>query len=289
LYIYRSPAGRRAVVEWCDRELERQVPAAERCTIDSPLGSTHLTTLGRGPRHVLFLPGTNMSAATSIPLLRTLARNGRVTVADEPGQPGLSAGHRPDADLVNRYGAWVDHLVTVVGDTTIVLAGESRGAAVALCATPEDRIGGLVLVSPAGLVGARVPPAVLRASVPWLVRPTVSRSARLLTTMYGSSTVVEHDRLSEWMTVVACHVRTSFAPQPLPNVVVPPWRQVPQQVLLGEHDRYFPPRQVAPAATALLHIEPTVVCGGGHLLSHTNPGAIGAAALALARCGGEPR
>lgn len=281
MYIYRSAAGRRDVAEWCERELESRLPAATRCTIDSPLGPTHLTTLGSGPFRVLFLPGTNMNAATSIPLIEALARHGRVTVADEPGQPGLSAGHRPDGDLVGCYERWVDHLVDSTDERPVVLVGESRGAAVALCASPVTAIGGLVLVSPAGLVAARVTPSVLRSALPWLLRPTPARSGRMLTTMYADTTAADHPRLTAWMTLVGRHVRTSLAPAPLPNAIFPGWRDVPGRVLVGQADRFFPPRSIEPAVTGLLGAETTAVDRGGHLLSHTRPDSIVDAVLSI--------
>lgn len=279
--IYRSNAGRTAVDAWCAGELDRRLPSAYRRVVDSPLGPTHLTTLGTGPQDMLLLPGTNMNAATSIPVIRALAGSCRVTVPDLPGQPGLSAGDRPGLDLVGGYRAWLDQVLAAVGDGPVLLAGESRGAAVALCASPGPGIGGLLLTAPAGFVDARFSPGMLRASLPWLLRPTPARSARMLATMYGEKVVADHDRLVEWMTLAARHTRSSLSPSPLPDGVVAGWRETPCQVLVGEHDRLFAPRRVQPAVTGLLRAATTVVPGGGHLLSHTDPEAIADAASTL--------
>lgn len=281
--IYRSDAGRDAVRAWCTGQLQRRLPSAHRRVVDSPLGPTHLMTSGIGPRDVLLLPGTNMNAATSVPLIRALAGSGRVTVADLPGQPGLSAGDRPQADLIGRYRAWLDHVLALVsGERTALLVGESRGAAVALCASPRRRVAGLLLAAPAGLIDARVTPAVLRASLPWLLRPTATTSARMLTMMYGEQTVADHDQLTEWMTLVARHAHSSLSPSPLPNPIVTEWRSTPCQVLVGDHDRFFSPRRVQPAAAGLLRAATTVLPDGGHLLSHTSPKAIAEAVSNLA-------
>lgn len=280
--IYRTDSGRTAVRAWCADQLERRLPSASRRIVDSPLGPTHLTSAGTGPQDLVLLPGTNMNAATSIPLVRALAGTCRVTVADLPGQPGLSAGRRPRVDLVEGYRSWVDHVVATVGGAgPVLLAGESRGAAVALCASPGPRVGGLLLAAPAGFVDARVSPAILRASLPWLLWPTPARSARMLSAMYGDAVVADHDRLVDWMTLVARHTRSSLSPSPLPDRVVLGWRGTPCRLLVGAHDRFFAPRRVRPAATGLLQATTTVVPGGGHLLSHTDPDAVAGAASAV--------
>ena len=276
--IYRSKAGRAAVGTWCADELDRRLPSADRRLVDSPLGPTHLTTAGPGPQELVLLPGTNMNAATSIPVIRALAGRFRVTVPDLPGQPGLSTGERPRADLVGVYRDWLDHVLATVSDGPVLLVGESRGTAVALCATPRSQVAGLVLAAPAGLTDARLSPGMLWASLPWLAQPTPARSARMLAVMYGDGVVADHDYLVEWMTLAALHTRSSLAPPPLPDPVITRWRTTPCQVLVGEHDRFFTPRRVQPPAAGLLHASTTIIPRGGHLLSHTNPHAIADAA-----------
>ena len=276
--IYRSETGRAAVGAWCADELDRRLPSAHRRVVDSPLGPTHLTTSGAGRQDLVLLPGTNMNAATSVPVIRALAGRFRVTVPDLPGQPGLSTGERPRADLVGVYRDWLDHVLATVSEGPVLLVGESLGTAVALCATPHSQVAGLVLAGPAGLTDARISPGTLWASLPWLLRPTPARSARMLAAMYGDGVVADHDHLVEWMTLAARHTRSSLAPPPLPAPVITRWRAAPCRVLVGEHDRLFTPRRVQPPAAGLLHASTTIIPRGGHLLSHTNPHAVADAA-----------
>lgn len=272
--IYRSEHGRQVLQDRCRAEIERRLPSARRRTIGSPLGATHLTDCGdRGPRVVL-VPGTNFCAATSVPLVDALAGVCRVTVVDVPGQPGLSSGVRPVGDLVGRFRGWLDAVLAGVGDGPVVLVGESRGAALSLCASPGPRISGLVLAAPAGLVGARVTPAVAGASLPWLLRPTPARSARVLACLTGGARVPDHDLLADWLTLVARHARSSLAPAPLPTAVLTQWRDTPVSVVLGERDTFFPHRRMTVPARRLLDATTVVVPRGGHALSHTDPAAI---------------
>ena len=132
--LYRSPAGHEAIRSWCASRLDGRAFPHERRTVPTVLGETSLVTAGDGPATVLYLPGTNFNAASSLLLVDALAGRVRVVVADLPGQPGLSAGRRPPDRLA--YGAWVDELVASLAADRLVLAGHSLGAAAALTADP---------------------------------------------------------------------------------------------------------------------------------------------------------
>ncbi len=271
--IYRSETGRRTVQQWCGAELDRALPSGDRRQVRTSLGPTHLTTTGTGPQVVL-LPGTNFGAATSLPLIARLAASFRVTTVDPPGQPGLSSGTRVKDDPVTRHRRWLGEVLDAVGPTPVLLIGESRGAAVALCAEPGPRVGGLALVVPAGLVAARLDAGILAASIPWLWRPTTARADRLLSTMDGGARVVDRRRLVEWLAMVPRYARSALAPAPLPHQVLTAWQDTPCRVIAGEHDRFYRPRRLTAPARRLLHAETTIVGGAGHLLTHTVPEAV---------------
>lgn len=270
--IYRSESGRRLVQEWCRRELTGALPSAQRRVVETSLGPTHLTSVGSGAPVVL-LPGTNFGAATSLPLISALGTSFQVTVVDLPGQPGLSSGVRPNDDLVAQHRQWLAQVFTEVrrAGRPLLVIGESLGAAIALCAEPGPHIGGLVLVVPAGLIGARVDLMTLAATLPWLMRPTPGRAARLIETMSGGATLLDRDRLVEWMTMVPKHARSSLAPAPLPNGVLTAWRSTPCRILAGGEDRFYAPRRLVEPARRTLHASTTVVADAGHLLTHTAP------------------
>ncbi|WP_060577203.1 alpha/beta fold hydrolase [Pseudonocardia sp. EC080610-09] len=253
--------------------LDRHLPLADRRIVGTSLGPTHLTSVGEGPR-VLLVPGTNFSAASSIGLVTALAGTHRVTVADLPGQPGLSSAERCGDDLVRRHRCWFAEVHAHLAEEPMIVVGESLGAAVVLCADPDPRIAGLVLVVPAGLVAARVDPGVLAAATGWTLRRTERWSDRLLHTMDGGATVPDRARLIEWMTLVARHARTSLAPVPLPASVLTRWRSTPCRVLAGPGDRFFPAGRLVVPARRMRDAETIRVDGTGHLLTHTAPRAV---------------
>ena len=170
--LYRSPArcrsGARLVLRWPG---ELEVPHATH-EVDTSCGQTHVLSAGTGDGICIYLPGTNFNAASSTVVLSALASRCRVYAADLPGQPGLSTAKRPDPELPG-YAAWVSDLIAWIRRRheggRIVLAGHSRGAAVALSAAP-DRVDGLALLAPAGLTAVRPTIAMLRSTLPWLVR-----------------------------------------------------------------------------------------------------------------------
>ena len=275
---YRSPAGREAIRSWCTARLEEWAVPHERRTVPTELGESSLVTAGAGPATLLYLPGTNFNAASSLALVGALAAQVRVVVADLPGQPGLSAGRRPPDRLA--YGAWISEIATAVAADRLVLAGHSLGAAAALTADPAG-VHGLLLLDPAGVIRLRVRPGTLAATLPWLLRPTPARSGRLLGEMHarGRRPSPEH---VEWMTLVARHVRTSLAPSPLPQAVLDRWRDTPRAILCGDQDCFLPVSPLAAAARTKLGIEVDVVADAGHLTPEDQPTRVAEAVGVLA-------
>ncbi|MCX2927032.1 alpha/beta fold hydrolase [Streptomyces sp. NEAU-W12] len=265
--IYRSTAGRELIRRWCLARLDAWPVPHERRTVTAEGTRTHLVLAGSGATTVVFVPGTNFNAATSLPQATALVEAGhRVLLTDVPGQPGLSSGARgPSGGRLAWYGAWLGEVIEQVASGPVAVMGHSFGAAVALsCDSP--RVDRLVLVSPGGLTRLRVTPGVLAASVPWFLRPAPARSARLLRTMLAPGRG-PREELVDWMTLVALHSRSSGAP----GAAVLPARPVPRLVVSGEHDVFLPPRRLGPAVRTALGTDLHVVPGAGHLVVEECP------------------
>lgn len=272
---YRSPERAERVRRWC-RDALATWPAPHRTDeLDTSLGRTHVVSLGAGDAVCLYLPGTNFNAATSTVGLEALATLFRVHAADLPGQPGLSAADRPTGE-VTAYARWLAELVSCVRAANpgapLVVAGHSRGAAVALSADP-DAVEGVALLSPAGLVGVRPTPQMMRATVPWLLRRDEAGAGRLLRYMSGPGHRPA-PALVEWMAVVAQTCRTTGAPEPYPDDVVRAWRDRNVRVVVGAHDVFFPVDRLRAASRSRLGTELDVVPDAGHLLVDEEPGRV---------------
>lgn len=228
---------------------------------------THVLLAGDGATTVVFVPGTNFNAAASLPLATALVAAGhRVLLVDVPGQPGLSSGERALSDgRLSWYGAWLNEVIERISSEPVAVMGHSFGAAIAL-STDSPRISRLVLVSPGGLTGLRLTPAVLAASAAWFLRPAPTHSARLLRTMLAPGHQPRED-LVAWMTLVARHSRSSGAP----GAAVLPTRTIPRLVVTGEHDVFLPPRRLVTAVRSTLGAELGVVSEAGHLVVEERP------------------
>jgi pimeloyl-ACP methyl ester carboxylesterase len=269
---YRSQAGAEHVQAWCRAALATWVVPHQAHVVDTSLGMTHVVSLGAGDHVCVYLPGTNFNAASSTTVLGALAGKFRVYAADLPGQPGLSAANRPDEER-SGYAGWVTELIDWVarrgGGARILIAGHSRGAAVALSANP-DTVYGLALFSPAGLIAVRPTLTMLRSTVPWLVRRDTVDARRLLDYMSGPGRAPAA-HLVEWMTIVAGACRTTGAPGPLPDTDLVRWKGRNVRVVIGGHDVFFPIAKLHEACRAKLNLEPLVVPSAGHLLVDEEP------------------
>ncbi|MFC7330152.1 alpha/beta fold hydrolase [Marinactinospora rubrisoli] len=271
--IYRSPAGRHAVRAWCRQALAAW-PELRARTLESPrLGHTAVFHAPGGPgTPVLILPGTNFNAATTVPVARVLAADRPVHLVDLPGQPGLSDDRRPGGDRTMAYGAWLEDVLPRLTDRPVLVLGHSLGAAVALAASPSPLAAGLLLLNPAGLTAAVLSPALMRVTVPWLLRPGEHPSARLVAFMSGTSgNRADARSAARWLALVARHSRTGLAPGPLPAPVVARWSGTPVRVATGAHDRFYPPARLTGPARRLLGRTVHTFPDAGHLALHEEP------------------
>ncbi|WP_205215209.1 alpha/beta fold hydrolase [Amycolatopsis albispora] len=228
---------------------------------------THLVVAGGGESTVVVLPGTNFSAGAYLPLAAELASRCRVVVADLPGQPGLSSGDRmPAAGRLAWYGRWLTDVVAQFAAGPVTVVGHSLGAAITLAAD-SGHVRHQVLVSPGGLVRLRITPAVLLASVAWLVRRSPGSSARLLRLMHSHHHHVPRPELVEWMTLVARHVRSSTDP----GHATIARHDVARTVAVGDADVFLPRHRLAPAAREALGARLEIVDSAGHLVVDEHP------------------
>ena len=261
---FRVGAG--AIREWCLKRLPR---SASRTEIDTSLGRTDVTGLGEG-HVVVVMPGTNFATATWVDLLTHIGQRHRVIGVDLPGQPGLSAPERPnDRDA---YGAWLREIVHTLELERPVVLGHSLAGRVALLAAAGDAsVGGLVLVDPAGLIRLHTGgPAMLATTMRWLVSKDDGSSRALLRRMSAPGSTIR-DELVPWLTLVARHVRSSFAPPKLPPATLGAVR-CPVSLVTGRRDPFLPANRLAQAIRGIAGpVTVNIVDVAGHLLADEAP------------------
>lgn len=276
--VYKNVNGRRTVRSWCAERIGAWDVDHVRHEVVTSAGLTSVLTAGPvagdGVRSVVLLPGTNMNAALCLPVAGMLAAERRTVVLDVPGQPGLSSDRRPARGRMTWYGSWLGEALEQTVPGPVVVVGHSLGGAIALaCDSPQ--IIGRVLLSTAGLTRLRVPAALMAATVPWLVRPSVPRASRLLRHMSAPGRLLPTE-LCEWMAMVARCCRSSLAPAPLPPALVDRRRPVPCVVATGHHDVFLPPHVLSPAVRRRLGTNLKVVDDAGHLILDEEPARVAA-------------
>ena len=209
------------------------------------------------------VPGTGSNAAVALPWLRALSTRWPTTVVDLPGQPGLSDPRRPRRARLAWYGRALDEILAGMDADGVVLVGNSLGAAVALAAG-SARIAARALISPAGFVRLSVDPELALASAVWLLRPTTAHTRRMLRLFVAPGEDPPETEV-EWMALMATCCRTTLAPPPLPAELLARRAERPCVVGVGAHDRFLPPRRLAPAVRRTMDVDLRVFAGAGHL------------------------
>jgi pimeloyl-ACP methyl ester carboxylesterase len=261
--VYRNARGHDAVRRWCSDAVAHADFPLTSTTVDTGAGRVALVSAGSGEQRVVVVPGTGFNAATALPWLRALSARWATTVVDLPGQAGLSDPHRPRRDRLAWYGRVLDEVLAVADLDRVVLVGNSLGAAVALAAD-SPRIVARALVSPAGFVRLTVDPALALASARWLVRPTAEHTRRMLRLFVAPGEDPPEPEVA-WMTLMAATCRSTLAPPALPAALLARRTDRPCVVGVGEHDRFLPPRRLAPAVRRTTGLPLSVFPGMGHL------------------------
>lgn len=249
--------------QWCSAALEQADFPLSSTTVDTSVGRVVLTSAGIGPPRVVMVPGTGFNAAVALPWLRALSLHWATTVVDLPGQPGLSDPRRPRRARLAWYGRALDEILAAMDADGVVLVGNSLGAAVVLAAN-SPRITARALVSPAGFIRLSVDPELALASTVWLLRPTAEHTRRMLRLYVAPGTEPPETEV-EWMTLMAACCRTTLAPPPLSAELLARRAERPCVVGVGEHDRFLPPRRLAPAVRRTMNLTVRVFSGVGHL------------------------
>lgn len=211
----------------------------------------------------MLVPGTGSNAAVALPWLRALSARWPTSVVDLPGQPGCSDPRRPRRARLAWYGRILDEILSATQMNGVVLVGNSLGAAVALAAS-SPRITARVLVSPAGFVRLSVDPKLALASAVWLLRPSTDHTRNMLRLFVGPSEDPPETDV-EWMTLMSSRCRTTLAPPPLSTKLLTDRAQRPCVIGVGEHDRFLPPRRLAPAVRRAMNLDLRILRGMGHL------------------------
>jgi pimeloyl-ACP methyl ester carboxylesterase len=262
--IFKSEAGREAILAFYPDILARWPQPVEQRQIPTSLGSTFVAACGdpTAPPLVL-LHGSSANVLMWTGDVQTYARHFRVYALDIPGEPGQSQAVRPEM-TGPAYADWLLELFQALEIRRACLAGISLGGWMALkfaTAHPE-RVQALALMCPAGIAAQKM--SFLYKSILFSLAGKKGKES-ILRMVYGGTSIpyelMDHIRL----------ISDQFLPR---KAVIPLFSnaelrrlEMPLVLYAGEQDTLLPSQKVVERLERLLpqakiHLLP----GVGHVL-----------------------
>lgn len=263
--IYRSPEGEGELAALYDEALARLGPGCGTRGLNTGLGETHVITAGPedGPPLVV-LQGGNFLNPLCLSWFMPLAETFRLYAPDIIGQPGRSAQTRPSA-RGDGHARWLADVLDGLGLGRVPFVGISYGAGVALrlAGLAPDRVGGAVLVSPAGIALGPVWPMLRDVALPMLAYRASPSRERLLRAARPILSEPEEVYVRQ-LGLVYRHVRLDRQlPRPATGEELAGYGG-PTLLFAAERDVFFPPEKILPRARDLIHNLETETLPGSH-------------------------
>lgn len=255
--IYKTPAGRAAVLALYDRELSRLELRVDSRFVNTRFGRTHLLVAGpEDAPPLVVVHGANGSALPMAQALGRLAEQQRCVFVDVPGEPNRSSETRL-LKSEESLGRWMEDVLAGLGLERVAMLGMSGGgyAVLKCCAVMPERLSRVVLMVPEGF--ARAPVLRFLGSVMWpLVRyrlsPTSANVRRFLAAMAAVPDAEVPDSAVEWMGVVMNHVESMVNLGPLFSAEELAGLRAPVLLVVGGRDVVFPGDRIARRARAVI-------------------------------------
>jgi pimeloyl-ACP methyl ester carboxylesterase len=262
--IYKSAAGQQAVMALYDSILARWPVPYEALTVPTRYGSTFIVASGdvSAPPLVL-LHGMSMNSAMWLHDVAELSREHRVLAVDIIGEPGKSAQNHPDWDGP-AYAEWFGDVLDGLGVEEATLLGASLGGWMALrfATHAPQRVRGLVLMAPSGVVAAEIRSLLRLVPLMMMGRWGIERMMRVL-----SAGRPVHPELVDIMALVAAHVRQSGGSPP-PIFTDEELRRLtmPVMSLIGGRETFHDAEKLTARLRALVpDLTATIVPEAGHI------------------------
>lgn len=247
--------------------------SGEERLVETPSGQTFVRISGDpGSPPLVLLPGARGTSLTWIPNISALSARYRTFALDTINDIGLSVRHKPMSSAEEMRVWLAEVLALLVPEGRFSLVGLSNGGWLAsqYALHYPERLRKLVLLAPSMTVLTVSPGLILRGLLTqlplpgmrrqlyyWLLQDSVRSGAA------GKASVDE--AVADWATAERC-----FSPLPLVMATVMSDQElqnfrVPCLVLVGEHEKIYPPGKVMQRLARLApQIQAEIIPGAGH-------------------------
>jgi pimeloyl-ACP methyl ester carboxylesterase len=294
---YTSSEGYTAMMRWYNAALARFSMQYTAHHVATRYGETHVIEAGEtNALPLVLLHGTNVNALTLKSQIIRLAPFYRIVAPDVPGFAGRSAPvrlpYRGDA-----YARWLLDVLDALDVSRALLVGASAGGFFALKAAAyiPERVAGLALVNPCGLVDARFPYSLFHhQAVASLVTRfgrhmvATQRTAQRLAQMSVAPTTTPDDESIAMTYLLLRYFRRHAPPRALPDDELSRVR-APVLLLLSDGEPFFD--NAALMERAAHHFEAysaTRIAQAGHDLCKDHPDTVSQHVLDFGRGIGWP-
>lgn len=255
--IYRSAAGRAAVLAMVERGIAELPLAVASRFVDTRFGATHVLVAGPAEAPpLLVIHGANGSADQMAAGMPWVARRRRCYFLDVPGEPNRSSEVRP-GKRGDGLARWVGDVMGALGLERAALLGMSGGAYAVLKAAGglPGRVTRAVLLVPEGLSEAR-PLAfawsVLAPLLRYRLRPGEANARRVMATLCGVAAEEVPARAVERFRGCLDHVRAIADRGPMFTAEDLAGFTAPVLLVAAGRDVVFPGEPAVARARALL-------------------------------------
>lgn len=265
--IYKTVAGRQAILNAYDHALATYWPPHETLTVPTRYGDTFVVTTGNAAAPPLvLLHGASSNSAVWAGDAAVYGPHFRVYAVDLIGEPGKSAETRPSWDGP-AFAEWLADVLDGLGLQAASVLGISQGGWVALhfATMWPRRLSRLVLIAPGGVVDDR--PSFLLKAVGYSILGRRGRD-RLQRSIMGDATMPQE--VADYMALIM----DSFKPRigKLPVYADEELRRLTMPVLMigGDSDVIRDEAAIAARLTALLpDVRAVIIPGAAHALADT--------------------
>jgi len=271
--LYRSEAGRTAVLDLYDRKLHKLALPYDVKQVATRFGQTEVLVLGPVDAPPLVaIHGVHFGGPFMADFLAPLAHRFRIYIPDIVGQPGRSADVRPDP-AGHQYGAWLIDVFDGLALDSVPIIGVSFGGAVALdlAIVAPQRISKAILIVPGGFTGSRFAavPLLFRLFLPWHAYRFFPDRSRVAGVVHPLAWEMDDDWY-DYFDVILRHVRWlipppgPFSPDDLKDF------RAPVAIYAARDDIFFPGDALLEEARRVIpHLAEAAVFDSSHFPTKT--------------------